>query len=151
MLGVRSFYSQHRNETKISIQTGINSWQNSFPFTIYSGVDNSFSGVGSDRADFTGRNISQAVFGDRSHAQMVNQYFNTSLFTVNAVGTFGNAVGTFGNAPRNMLANPGLFNRKARRYGFAIPNEDASSIVVRQFCIGPTAKTLRRFNELQSP
>jgi hypothetical protein len=34
---------------------------------------------------------------------MVNQYFNTSLFTVNAVGTFG-------NAPRNMLANPGLFN-----------------------------------------
>lgn len=60
-------------------------------------------GVGSDRADFTGRNISQAVFGDRSHAQMVNQYFDTSLFTVNAVGTYG-------NAPRNMLANPGLFN-----------------------------------------
>jgi hypothetical protein len=58
MLGVRSFYSQHGDETKISIQTGINSWQNGFRFTIYSGVDNSFSGVGSDRADFTGRNIS---------------------------------------------------------------------------------------------
>ena len=83
--------------------TGINSWQNGFRFTIYSGVDNSFSGVGSDRADFTGSNISQAVLGDRSHAQMVNQYFNTSLFTVNAVGTYG-------NSPRNMLANPGLFN-----------------------------------------
>jgi len=83
--------------------TGINSWQNGFRFTVYSGVDNSFSGVGSDRADFTGSNISQAVLGDRSHAQMVKQYFNTSLFTVNAVGTYG-------NAPRNMLANPGFFN-----------------------------------------
>jgi len=82
---------------------GINSWQNGFRFTVYSGVDNSFSGVGSDRADFTGRNISQAVFGDRSHSQMVNQYFDTSLFTVNAIGTFG-------NSPRNVLANPGLFN-----------------------------------------
>jgi len=83
--------------------TGINSWQNGFRFTVYSGVDNSFSGVGSDRADFTGSNISQAILGDRSHRQMVNQYFNTSLFTVNAVGTYG-------NAPRNMLANPGFFN-----------------------------------------
>ena len=46
-------------------------------------------GVGSDRADFTGRNISQAILGDRSHGQMVNQYFNTSLFTVNAIGTYG--------------------------------------------------------------
>jgi hypothetical protein len=103
MLGVRSFYSQHRNETKISIQTGINSWQNGFRFTIYSGVDNSFSGVGSDRADFTGRNISQAILGDRSHGQMVNQYFNTSLFTVNAIGTYG-------KSPRIVLANPDLFN-----------------------------------------
>ena len=34
---------------------------------------------------------------------MINQYFNTSLFTVNATGTFG-------NSPRNMLANPDLFN-----------------------------------------
>ena len=83
--------------------TGINSWQNGFRFTVYSGVDNSFSGVGSDRADFAGSNINQAIFGDRSHAQMVNQYFNTALFTVNAVGTYG-------NAPRNMLANPGYFN-----------------------------------------
>jgi hypothetical protein len=59
--------------------------------------------VGSDRADFMGSNISQAIFGDRSHGQMVNQYFNSSLFTVNAVGTYG-------NSPRNVPANPGLFN-----------------------------------------
>lgn len=83
--------------------TGINSWQNGFRFTVYSGVNNSFTGVGSDRADFTGTNINQAILGDRAHGQMVQQYFNTSLFTVNAIGTFG-------NAPRNLLENPGLFN-----------------------------------------
>jgi hypothetical protein len=83
--------------------TGINSWQNGFRFTVYSGVNNSFTGVNSDRADFTGTSIQQAILGDRSHGQMVQQYFNTSLFTVNAVGTFG-------NAPRNLLENPGLFN-----------------------------------------
>ena len=83
--------------------TGINSWQNGFRFTVFSGVDNSFSAVGNDRADFTGSNINQAIFGDHSHSQMVNQYFDTSLFKVNAIGTFG-------NAPRNLMANPGLFN-----------------------------------------
>jgi hypothetical protein len=59
--------------------------------------------VGNDRADFTGSNISQAILGDRSHGQMVNQYFDASLFTVNAVGTYG-------KDPRNLLPNPGLFN-----------------------------------------
>ena len=97
---VKGWLSQIVNGWEI---TGINSWQNGFRFTVYSGVDNSFSGVGSDRADFKGSNISQANLGDRSHSQMVNQYFNTSLFTVNAIGTYG-------NAPRNLLANPGLFN-----------------------------------------
>ena len=82
---------------------GIHSWQNGFRFTVYSGVNNSFTGVGNDRADFTGLNISQAILGDRSHGQMRERYFNTSLFTANAIGTFG-------NAPRNLLANPGLFN-----------------------------------------
>ena len=83
--------------------TGIHSWQNGFRFTVYSGVNNSFTAVGNDRADFTGTSIRQAILGDRSHGQMVQQYFNTSLFTVNAVGTFG-------NFPRNLLENPGLFN-----------------------------------------
>ena len=97
---IKGWASQITNGWEI---TGINTWQNGFRFTVYSGVDNSFSGVGSDRADFRGSHISQAIFGDRSHGEMVNQYFDTSLFTVNAIGTYG-------NAPRNVLANPGLFN-----------------------------------------
>ncbi len=97
---IKGWASQITNGWKI---TGINSWQSGFRFTVYSGVDHSDTGVGFDRADFTGSNISQAVFGDRSHAQMVNQYFNTSLFTQNAAGSFG-------NSPRNVLAGPGFFN-----------------------------------------
>jgi len=83
--------------------TGIDIWQNGFRFTVYSGVDNSFSGVGSDRADLTSSNISQAIFSDRPHGKLVNQYFDTALLTTNAIGTDG-------NAPRNVLANSGLFN-----------------------------------------
>ncbi|MEO7145519.1 MAG: TonB-dependent receptor [Bryobacteraceae bacterium] len=84
--------------------TGITTWQNGFPFTIASGVDNSFSAVGSDRADFTGASIAQAVLSGQSHAQEILKYFNTSLFARNAVGTFG-------NSPRNALYGPRLFNQ----------------------------------------
>jgi hypothetical protein len=85
--------------------TAITSWQSGFPFTIYAGVDNSFSGIdwGSTLADFTGSKIGQANFGSRSHGQMVQQYFNTSLFAVNAAGTFG-------NSPVNALPAPRLFD-----------------------------------------
>ena len=83
--------------------TGIDSWQSGFRFTVYSGVDNSFTGIGSDRADFTGSSIGQAILGSRAHGAMVQQYFNTALFKTNAIGTFG-------NAPRNLLENPRLFN-----------------------------------------
>jgi hypothetical protein len=79
-------------------------WQGGFPFTVYSGVDNSFSEEGADRAEFTGTNISQAQLSSgRSHGQMVQEWFNTSLFQPNPVGTFG-------NLGKNMLRGPRLFN-----------------------------------------
>jgi hypothetical protein len=79
-------------------------WQGGFPFTVYSGVDNSFSGEFEDRADFTGTNISQAqLSSSRSHGQMVQEWFNTSLFQPNAIGTFG-------NIGKNDLRGPHLFN-----------------------------------------
>jgi hypothetical protein len=78
-------------------------WQNGFPFTLYCGCDNSFSGIGDDRPDFTGTRLEQAVFGDRSHGQMVSEYFNTALFIPNAVGTFGNVA-------KNNIQGPGLFS-----------------------------------------
>jgi hypothetical protein len=84
--------------------SGIVSWQSGTPFTVNSGADNSFSGVGADRADFTGSKLSEAVLNpNRSHSQLVNEYFNTSLFAVNAVGTFG-------DTGKDVLRGPGLFN-----------------------------------------
>lgn len=79
-------------------------WQGGFPFSIFSGFDNSLTGIGEDRADFTGTSISQAVLGGgRSHAQEIQEWFNTSLFAPNAIGTFG-------NTGKNILRGPGQFN-----------------------------------------
>ncbi|HEV3199067.1 MAG TPA: TonB-dependent receptor, partial [Bryobacteraceae bacterium] len=57
-------------------------------------------GVGLDRADIVG---DPHISGDRSRGQMINQYFNTQAFTVNAVGTFG-------DVPRNLLRGLAFFN-----------------------------------------
>ena len=83
--------------------TSILSWQGGFPFSVFSGLDNSFSGVGQDHASFTGTSYSQAVLTGQSHGQEVNQYFKTSLFTYNAIGTFG-------DTGKNILTGPRLFN-----------------------------------------
>ena len=76
-------------------------WQSGFPFSIMSGRDNSFSGINRDRADWTG--VDPSLGSDRSHGDMVARYFDTSAFTVNAIGTFG-------NSPKNMIRGPGYFN-----------------------------------------
>jgi len=79
-------------------------WQGGFPFSVFSGFDNSLTGINEDRADFTGTSLSQAVLsGGRSHAQLIQQWFNTSLFTANAVGTFG-------NTGKSILRGPPQFN-----------------------------------------
>jgi hypothetical protein len=77
-------------------------WQNGLPFTVLSGVDNSRSGNGFDRAEFLGRSLREAVLGDRPHGEMAARFFDTSLFAANALGTFG-------NTGKNILQGPGLF------------------------------------------
>jgi hypothetical protein len=76
-------------------------WQSGFPFSVNSGRDNSFSGVGGDLADFLGGNPS--LSGSRSRNDQVSQWFNTSLFAANALGTFG-------NSGRNIIRGPNFFN-----------------------------------------
>ena len=100
-LGVTGLADKAINGWELS---SIVSWQGGFPFTVYSGVDNSLSGVFEDRADFTGTSIHQAqLSSSRSHGDMVQQWFNTSLFQPNAIGTFG-------NTGKNILRGPRLFN-----------------------------------------
>lgn len=84
--------------------SSIVTWQSGFPFTIFSGLDNSLSGNNDDRADFTGAKISQTrLASGRSHAEMIQEWFNTSLFVPNAIGTFG-------NTGKNILYGPRLFS-----------------------------------------
>jgi hypothetical protein len=76
--------------------------QSGFPFTVTSGTDNSFTAVNSDRADYKGGGSAQFDYG-RSHGDQILQWFDTSKFTANAVGTFG-------NAGRYILRGPRFFN-----------------------------------------
>ena len=79
-------------------------WHSGFPFQVFSGADNSFSGVGLDRADFIGSSIDQARLDPgRSHGQLIQEYFNPAVFAPNAVGTFG-------NSGKNILRGPGFFD-----------------------------------------
>lgn len=75
-------------------------WRSGMPFGLTSGRDNSFSGMGLDRADITGN---PALSSDRSKDERIARYFDTAL-------TRANAPGTFGNSPRNFLRGPSSFN-----------------------------------------
>ncbi|HET7841090.1 MAG TPA: TonB-dependent receptor, partial [Terriglobia bacterium] len=79
-------------------------WRSGFPFSVMSGLDNSFSGDYVDRADFIGTSLSQARLDpNRPHGALIQEYFNTSVFGPNAIGTFG-------NSGKNNLRGPGAFN-----------------------------------------
>lgn len=70
------------------------------PYQLVSGRDNSFSGIGLDRADLRGN---PALSPDRPRNDHLSRYFDRSLVTVNAVGTYGNSA-------RNFLRAPGAVN-----------------------------------------
>ena len=76
-------------------------WQSGFPFGITAGRDNALRG-GTDRANFAGGDSAQ-LSSDRSHAEMIQQWFDTSKFTQSPTGTFG-------NSGANILRGPRYFN-----------------------------------------
>lgn len=79
--------------------TGTASWHTGFPFTIFSDYDNSFSAIGADRADIVDPQKA-TLSTSRSHADQIGQWFNTSDFVPNAIGTFGNTGKNFLRGPR---------------------------------------------------
>ena len=83
------------------VLNSIVTWRGGFPFSVRSGSDNSLTGVGRDRADFVGGDA--GLDTGRPHGELIEQYFNTSLFVDNAIGTFG-------NSGKNNLRGPGFFN-----------------------------------------
>ena len=68
------------------------------PFSVLSGRDNSFAGIGRDYADLTGNPY---LDSGRSRSERIAAYFNAGAYAPNAIGTFG-------TAPRNHLIGPGL-------------------------------------------
>jgi hypothetical protein len=76
-------------------------WQSGFPFGVSSGRDNSLTGS-TDRANYAGGGSAQLSY-DRSHHEMIQQWFDTSKFTVNPIGTYG-------NTGANILRGPRYFN-----------------------------------------
>ena len=96
---------------------GMVTWQSGFPFSVTTGRDNSLTGVNRDRADYIGTtnpNLSQ----NRSHGEMVARFFDTSVFTENALGTFGNSGKGILRGPRMFNFDMGLLknNRIGERY-----------------------------------
>lgn len=86
-----------------NLSTNLN-WQTGFPFTIFSEQDNSFSAIGADRADLTVPSIKNAELSTgRSHAALINEWFNINDFAANQIGTFG-------DTGKNVLRGPRSFN-----------------------------------------
>ena len=91
------------------VRTVLGGWQSNLiftaqsgtPLTILSGVDNSLSGVGGDFADLTGQ--SWHLPDNRSKDAKIRQWFDTSAFRQNAIGTPG-------TGGRNQLRVPGMWN-----------------------------------------
>ena len=80
--------------------SGFWTMQSGQPFSIVSGTDRSFSGLGIDRADLVGNPYLDT---GRSRQDLIASYFNTAAFAPNAQGTFG-------TSPRNVMRGPGSVN-----------------------------------------
>jgi hypothetical protein len=85
--------------------SGIWTWQSGLPFTVTSGVDNARSGTGGQRADVIG---DPDLGGDRGHGEQIDEWFDTSAFVANALGTFGNAGRNSLRGPRYAAVDLGL-------------------------------------------
>ena len=86
-------------------------------FTVTSGVDNARTGTGSQFADV--RSAIPELSSDRPKSERLAQWFNTSAFTVNALGTFGNAGRNSLRGPDYQTLDLGLIRRSTSGRGSA--------------------------------
>jgi hypothetical protein len=103
---------------------GILTLQGGQPFTVLSGIDNSTSGIGMDRADLTGN---PGLPGGRGHVQEAAAYFNTAAFAKNALGTFG-------DTSRMFLTGPGYSDTDfavSRSFGVPLKFAEGSRLQFR--------------------
>lgn len=93
--------------------TNIVTIQSGPPLSLSSGVDNSFTGIGSDTPDQVGP---WQYPGGRSKSQQIQEWFNPNAFVTNPVGTFG----TLG---MDALTSPGYWNWDAAVMRTFVPHE----------------------------
>jgi hypothetical protein len=80
--------------------SGILYLRDGLPFTVVPGVDNSLAGINQDRADIIG---DPAMPDGRPKSEKLQQWFRTTAFAQNALGTYG-------TSSRNSLIGPGVIN-----------------------------------------
>jgi hypothetical protein len=76
--------------------------QSGLPLTIYSGVDNSLSGVNNDYAVYNPGVSTHRPAG----ASKISEWFNPATFAENPLPTANGNVQSFGDVPRNSLRGP---------------------------------------------
>ena len=86
--------------------SGLVIFESGLPFNVVSGKDNSLTAVGNDRPNLLGN---PQLPGGRSHAQMVAEFFNTSMFKANPTGQYGNAARNILTGPKTIEPDLGLF------------------------------------------
>lgn len=118
--GYRSENSLVRKVTGGWQVDGILTLQTGTPFSVLAGVDRSLIGVNEDHANINGP---LAVYNGASRAQKIAKYFNTSDFSLPALGTFG-------TGSRNLLYGPGYQNLDAGLYKM-IPFSEATHMELR--------------------
>jgi hypothetical protein len=79
---------------------GILTLQSGLPFTVAAGTDRSLAGVGADHADVNGP---AHTFNSADRSAKIQQFFDMSVFSLPALGTFG-------TSSRNFLFGPGIEN-----------------------------------------
>ena len=91
---------------------GIVTLQSGLPFSVTAGTDRSLAGVGADRADVTGV---AHTFNSSDRPAKIQKFFDTSVFSLSALGTFG-------ASSRNFLFGPGIENFDAGLFKRFRPN-----------------------------
>jgi hypothetical protein len=87
--------------------------------SIYSGLDNSFSAQGQDRADLIKGGNPQLSSG-RSHGAQVAEFFDTTFFGPNAIGTYGSSGKNNLRGPRMSNVDASLLKRFTITERFAL-------------------------------
>ena len=108
-------------------------WQSGFPFGVSAGRDNALRGS-TDRANFVGGDSAQLSY-DRSHGEMIQQWFDTSKFVHSPTGQFGNSGQNILRGPRYFNTDFGLLKviQVNQRIGFQFRAEAFNVFNTREF------------------